>query len=59
MASSLLDGNVEAYPVTEGAYKNTCTYCDYRSVCCREDTDESKPLLSGDIWEALEGESNG
>ena len=59
MASSLLDGNVEAYPVTEGAYKNTCTYCDYRSVCCREDTDESKPLFSGDIWEALEGENNG
>ncbi|MBR5233089.1 MAG: PD-(D/E)XK nuclease family protein [Clostridia bacterium] len=59
MATSLLDGNVEAYPVTEGAYKHTCTYCDYRSVCGREDTDESKPLFSGDIWEELGGEDNG
>lgn len=59
MAQSLLDGDIAAYPVLDGNYKNTCTYCDYRSVCCREDDDESKPLFKGDFWKVLEEEQNG
>ena len=59
MASSLLEGEIQAYPVLDGNYRSTCTYCDYRSVCCRDDADESKPLFKGDFWEALEEELNG
>ncbi len=59
MATSLLSGEISAYPVIEGNYKFTCTFCDYRSVCCRDDADESKPLFKGDFWKALEEELNG
>lgn len=59
MAQSLLNGDIAAYPVLDGNYKNTCTYCDYRSVCCRKDGDESKPLFKGDFWKVLEEEQNG
>lgn len=40
MAESLLSGEVEAVPCGEANYL-PCTYCDYRTVCGREDTDAS------------------
>lgn len=55
MAQSLHKGKIEAVPVIDGAYTNTCDYCDYRSVCCREDGDEHRTLFKGDVWETLEG----
>ena len=59
MATSLLDGDIAAYPMLDGNYKNTCNYCDYKAVCCREEGDECKTLFKGDFWEALEEEQNG
>lgn len=54
MASSLHSGNIEAVPMLDGSYKRTCEFCDYKSVCRREDSDEYRTLFKGNIWEALE-----
>lgn len=54
MASSLHSGEIEAVPTLDGNYKRTCEYCDYKSVCRREDSDEYRTLFKGNIWEALE-----
>lgn len=54
MALSLHRGRIEAVPILDGVYKNTCDYCDYKAVCCREDGDDRRALYKGDIWEALE-----
>lgn len=59
MASALHNGRVEALPVYGTNYKTTCTYCDFRFVCCHEETDSCREVFEGDAWEALEGMSNG
>lgn len=59
MAYSLHQGKIAAEPIIDGAYKNTCDYCDYKSVCCREEGDSCKTLFRGDVWEALEARENG
>ncbi len=59
MASSLHDGVVDALPVSGGSYKNICSYCDYRYVCCHEETDGCREIFDGDAWEALEAMNNG
>ncbi len=58
MASSLHAGKIQAVPILDGHYKNTCDYCDYKTVCCREEDDDFNTVFSGDIWEALESENN-
>ena len=59
MGSLLHNGRVEALPVYGTNYKNTCTYCDFRSVCCHEEDDPCREVFEGDPWEALEGMGNG
>ncbi len=59
MASSLHEGKVHALPIYGSAYKNTCTYCDFRSVCCHEETDGYREVFEGDPWSALEELNNG
>ncbi len=54
MARSLHGGKIEIMPILDGAYKNTCEYCDYKTVCRREKTDEYAALFKGDVWETLE-----
>ena len=54
MARSLHGGKIEIMPILDGAYKNTCEYCDYKTVCRREETDEYAALFKGDVWETLE-----
>ncbi len=58
MALSLQNGKIQAVPVLDGHYKNTCNYCDYKTVCSREENDEWNMVFKGDIWEALEEEIN-
>ena len=59
MASSLHEGKVQALPIYGSAYKNTCTYCDFRFVCCHEETDGCREVFEGDVWTALEEMNNG
>ena len=59
MAKELHRGSVQAVPIRDGNYKNTCDYCEYKAVCCYEEGDEYRTLFSGDPWEEMEGESNG
>ncbi len=59
MAVSLHNGKVEALPIYGTNYKNTCTYCDYRFVCCHEEDDPCREIFSGEPWEALEELNNG
>lgn len=59
MAGELHKGNVEAVPVCDGDYKNTCDYCEYKAVCCYEDGDEYRTLFKGDPWEEMEAKIHG
>lgn len=56
-ASYLQDGRIPALPTLEGSYKYTCDYCDYRSVCGREDSDTACNKLNTDEdWLFKDGE---
>ena len=59
MAVSLHNGRVEALPIYGTNYKNTCTYCDFRFVCCHEEDDACRAIFDGEPWEALEAMNNG
>ena len=37
MAQKLRSGKIEAMPAQDSERHNACAYCDYRSVCGRED----------------------
>lgn len=56
-ASYLQDGQIPALPTLDGSYKHTCDYCDYRSVCGREDSDTACNKLNTDEdWLFKDGE---
>ena len=59
MATSLHEGKVQALPIYGTSYKNTCTYCDFKFVCCHEENDGCREVFEGDAWTALEGMNNG
>lgn len=45
-AEELQTGHIPVLPTLDGSYKHTCDYCDYRSVCCREDGDTRCNVLN-------------
>lgn len=58
MASHLQAGSIPALPAFGAGYEG-CAWCDYRSVCLREDADPVRELLSldaKDAWETIGGE---
>lgn len=59
MASSLHEGKVDALPIFGSSYKNICGYCDYKYVCCHEETDRYRNVFEGNAWEVLEAMDNG
>lgn len=58
MAQSLHNGHIPAYPAqcSKGTsnYNNVCVYCDYKSVCGFEQTDETRLFDSISHKDALE-----
>ncbi len=58
MAQALHKGKIDASPVFGKNYKNTCEYCDYRSVCGTEASDKSREietLANNDALKILSG----
>lgn len=56
-ATFLHNGRIEAKPILDGDYKNTCEYCDYKTVCRREESDDYETLFKGDAWTQIEKEA--
>lgn len=46
MAQNLQSGKIEAVPATVKNHTQICTYCDYRSVCMREDGMPQREVVS-------------
>lgn len=54
MAANLRSGRIDALPVRNNASYNACAYCDYRSVCGREDDMPEREITSMKHAECLE-----
>ena len=62
MGLSLHDGEIAAVPVMgTSSYNHTCTYCDYKDICRRTESDEVRALRTikhGDAVRMLRGSEN-
>jgi len=62
MGLSLHGGEIEALPVMgTSSYNNTCTYCDYKDICRRTETDAVRTLKTikhADAVKMLKGSEN-
>ena len=59
MADELLEGKIEASPVSGDGYSNICSYCNYKSVCANDgktDIRKIRKLTDDELFNSIDGE---